>query len=252
MGSIETAFARNLHAYVETFRWLGLGEGVDVLEMSDGMAACFGVGSPLTTVKGLPGNETNEQLREIETFFRTHGVPDITVELAPWSDTATQEVLAARGYVISGAEDVVMFTVADRALVPTSTTLEVTEISTEDFVEISRRGFQDGVGPDLERLLAVAPRLPGSVSLGVRCRDRMIACGQAVFDKDAMIFGNDNTLSDARRLGAQTALIRARLALGGGPIALAEVEPESGSERNYLRCGFEIAYTRTHFSRTLD
>jgi hypothetical protein len=34
-------------------------------------------------------------------------------------------------------------------------------------------------------------------------------------------------------------------------MAVAEVEPGSTSERNYLRCGFTIAYTRTHYSRAL-
>jgi hypothetical protein len=65
---------------------------------------------------------------------------------------------------------------------------------------------------------------------------------------DVVVFGNDATLPTARRHGAQTALIEARLnATPEGVIATAEVAPGSGSERNYLRCGFVVAYTRSHY-----
>ena len=95
--------------------------------------------------------------------------------------------------------------------------------------------------------------LPGSLRLGVRAGGRVIACGQAVTDEDAVIFGNYNTIADARRRGAQTALIQARLAMAEtSALAIAEVAPGSGSERNYVRCGFEIAYTRSLFTRPLD
>jgi hypothetical protein len=87
----------------------------------------------------------------------------------------------------------------------------------------------------------------------VRAGDRWIACGQAISDDDVVIFANDTTIPEARRLGAQTALIQARLTMvGEDAVAVAEVAPGSGSERNYIRCGFEIAYTRTHYQLALD
>jgi hypothetical protein len=67
-----------------------------------------------------------------------------------------------------------------------------------------------------------------------------------------VIFGNDGTRPEARGRGAQRALIDTRLgALPAGCVAVAEVEPGSGSEHKYLRCGFDIAYTRTHYVRSL-
>jgi acyl-CoA synthetase (NDP forming) len=68
------------------------------------------------------------------------------------------------------------------------------------------------------------------------------------------IFGNDNTHPRERRRGHQRLLIEARLGLAlqlGLAHAIAEVAPGSTSERNYLRCGFERAYIRTHYSRDL-
>jgi len=47
--------------------------------------------------------------------------------------------------------------------------------------------------------------------------------------------------------------IAARLAAApAGKIAMAEVAPESGSERNYLRCGFRIAYARSQYLKVLS
>jgi hypothetical protein len=56
------------------------------------------------------------------------------------------------------------------------------------------------------------------------------------------------------RAGAQTALIFARMAVAATrPFAFwaAEVAPGSTSERNYLRRGFDIGYTRAHCTRAL-
>ena len=47
-------------------------------------------------------------------------------------------------------------------------------------------------------------------------------------------------------------LIRARLDLvRRGVVAVAEVNPGAGSERNYLRSGFQIAYQRRHYTKPL-
>jgi hypothetical protein len=249
----ERVFARNLRAFVATYRALGAGADVEVLAVAGGVAAFVGIGSPLTTVKGIASAVTADELVEVEAFFRAHRVPAATVELAPWRDNATRELLVSRGYEIAGEENVVTRTVAADMVDPERSALEVIRLGVEDFVAISWHGLKQPVDPLMEELLGVSARLPGTARLGVRAGDRVIACGQAVTDDGAVIFGNDNTVADARRLGAQTALIQARIAMAEtGALAAAEVAPGSGSERNYLRCGFEIAYTRSLFSRRLD
>ena len=85
---------------------------------------------------------------------------------------------------------------------------------------------------------------------GVRDGVRWIGCAQAVTYDDVVIFGNDGTDPAERGRGVQTALITGRLeALPAGTLVTAEVAPGSGSERNYLRCGFQIAYERTSYVR---
>ena len=53
MVMTERVFARNLRAFVDTYRALGAGADVDVLEVAGGVAAFVGIGSPLTTAKGI-------------------------------------------------------------------------------------------------------------------------------------------------------------------------------------------------------
>src|SRR5262245_38816660 len=85
----ERVFARDLAAHVTTHQALAVDSNVDMLEVAGGVAAFMGVGSPLTTVKGLPGDVTPEELEQLEAFFSMRHV-SITVELAPWSGTATR------------------------------------------------------------------------------------------------------------------------------------------------------------------
>jgi hypothetical protein len=68
------------------------------------------------------------------------------------------------------------------------------------------------------------------------------------------LFGNDATLASARRRGAQRAAIQQRLTSAaevGLSLVAAEVASGSSSERNYLRCGFVVAYSRAHNARRL-
>lgn len=252
MVRAERALAHNLRVHVETRRSARAHLDVDVLEVEGSVAAFMGVGSPLTTVKGLRGDATSHGLAEIEAFFRAHRAPAVTIELAPWLDATTREVLVRRGYQLAGHEDVVSRVVdADAAVLPRPT-LEVTAIAVEPWVAISQQGFDRPIDDAVRELVDVAVRLPGSVRLGVRAGDRWIACGQVVVEDDTVIFANDSTIPEARRMGAQTALIQARLAtVNDGSLVIAEVAPGSRSERNYLRCGFEVAYTRTQFTYSI-
>jgi hypothetical protein len=107
-------------------------------------------------------------------------------------------------------------------------------------------------GPLAHDLTLASVDLPDVRLAGVRDDGRWIAAAQSVPSGDVVIFGNDGTHPAARGRGAQRALIEDRLAaLPAGTLATAEVAPGSTSERNYLRCGFRIAYTRDLHVRAL-
>ena len=77
---------------------------------------------------------------------------------------------------------------------------------------------------------------------------KAISAGMLFIYDDVAILAGASTVSEARRQGAQTALLDARLKfaqLQGCKIAMMGALPGSQSQRNAEKNGFRIAYTRT-------
>jgi hypothetical protein len=251
MRTIERAMARNLHDYVAAHRHVVPDSDAACIEVANGIAAFTGVGSPLTTVKAAGPGVSPSDLDEIESFFRRHRVPAVTIELAPWLPDESVHVLRDRGYLPVGNEDVVAMTTSSAPSLPSS--LPVEAIPLGAWPVVMRRCFELNEESPANELVAAAAHLPDSRLYGIRENELWIAAAQSVSYGDVVIFGNDGTNPDARNGGAQTALIKHRLEeIAPGTTIAAEVAPGSGSERNYLRCGFQIAYTRTHHARRLN
>ena len=247
---LEDAAGRNLADYVATLRRVAPELGAEAIEIAGGAAAFTGIGSPLTTVKGVGPQLSPRDLDEIESFFRDRGATAVSIELAPWPGGAAEQVLRERGYGPADHEDVVA-----AAAVPERPggSSRAEAMPWRAWVHVMRRTSEMPDAPPTDALVTAAAHLPDAQLYGVREDDRWIACAQSVACGDVLIFGNDGTLPEARRYGAQTALIAARLAVApAGKIAMAEVEPGSGSERNYLRCGFRIAYARSQYLKVLS
>lgn len=257
MAEVEAAIARNLEDYVAAVAAAGLDAPVTSLAVAGGVAAFTGVGSPLTTVKGIGPTLTASDLDEIEGFFREQGQPSVTIELAPWRSGSTADLLGERGYRVDGSEDVVV-AIAGRRSAATGDPVPIRVPPVEDVPADEQAGvvrYVHGLeeGTTLERLVLASLDLPGSELLGVRGGSAgWLACAQSVPYGSVWVLGNDGTHPSAERQGAQRSLIEQRLArVPRGNTVTAEVAPGSGSERNYQRAGFAVAYARTHHVRTL-
>jgi hypothetical protein len=248
LPTIERAMACDLRDYVAAYCRLAPRAGATSTDVAGGVAAFTGPDSPLTTVKGAGPNLSARDLGAIEAFFADQGAATVTIEMAPWITDDTARALAEFGYHVADHEDVVV-SGAQR----TEPGLPVEDVAIEAWPAVMRRCFELVEGSVLVDLFAASALLPGCRLYGVRDATDWIACATTVPYDPVVIFGNDGTRPEARGRGAQRALIDARLgALPAGCVAVAEVEPGSSSERNYLRSGFAIAYTRTHFTRTLS
>jgi len=249
MPRIERPATLNLRSYVATLRRLAPELGAASFAVAGGTAAFAGIGSPLSTVKGTGPRISTQDLQEVESFFHRHGAPAVTIEVAPWLTETSRPMLGDRGYGLAGHEDVV----ATTSVVPFSEKPRgVGIIPTEASSQVMRLSYELPDDSGSKHLTAAAANLDNAQLHGVRDNHRWVACGQSVVYGDIAIFGCDGTLPEARGRGAQTALIEQRLqGLTPGMIAVAEVAPGSGSERNYLRCGFRVAYARTHYVRSL-
>lgn len=260
---LERAAARNLVDYVSSYRGAYPALEATAMPLAGGTAAFTGDASPLTTIKGAGPDITDDQLELVEAFLRGRGARRIVLEAAPWITAPTLARLRHHGYQPGDAENVVICTETGRPGASASGDhdsqldllgLQVEEVPAEEWPALMRAGFglaDDDVGGPLS---VASAQLPRTRLLGVRDEQgAWIACAQASDCGAAMILGCDATIPRARGRGAQQALIRARLDLvRRGVVAVAEVSPGGGSERNYLRSGFSIAYQRRHYLKALD
>jgi GNAT superfamily N-acetyltransferase len=243
MAAVERAVARNLAEYVAAVSVEVPGLGATSVAVGGGVAAFTGAGSPLTTVKGAHGLAAHD-LDAIESFFRDRGHTAATVELAPWPDDGTALLLAARGYQAAEREDVVTAVAPVTALrVPGTPLVEV--VGLDAWPDLVRGSYEDEEGSPTWSLVVASARLADIRIVGVRAEGHWVGGAQSVPYGEVVIFGNDGTHPDHRGRGIQRALIEDRLTtVPAGAIVAAEVAPGSQSERNYLRCGFRLGYTR--------
>ena len=254
MRKTERAMASNLRDFVATNHRLLPQVGAACVDFAGGVAAFNGMGSPLSTVKGTGPQISAGDLAEAEAFFRAHGAAAVVIEAAPWLTEESISALGAGGYEVAGTEDVVA---ATAGVAPgkdlRGDAFHVGTVPLAEWPELMRRSYELPDEPAARELVAAAAHLPGAHLYGIRDNERWIACAQSIAYDDVVIFGCDGTLPDARGRGAQMTLIAARLkAVQAGKVVVAEVAPGSGSERNYLRSGFQIAYTRAHYIRSLS
>lgn len=115
--------------------------------------------------------------------------------------------------------------------------------------------YEDSGSAQWHAIAEAAAILPGAIRFGVLDNGNgWIACAQILPAAGVRLFANDATMKPARGRGAQTATIQERLraaAFHRFSCVAAEVAPGSISERNYLRCGFHLSYTRTHYARKI-
>jgi hypothetical protein len=247
---LEQSAAENLLQYARAYAVVAPARRADWLAFG-GVAGYTGVESPLTTVKGAGPELTDAMLDEVEAFFAARDVSRVAIEAAPWLTLDSIARLETRGYIPAGGEDVMIREVPSSAVVAPD--LVVEPVPPAEWPELMRRAFELPDDVTWRELCGAAARLDGAVLLGVRDdTGAWMACAQSVRAGDAHILGCDGTLPHARGRGAQLALIAARLKqMPPGALVGAEVEPGGGSQRNYFRAGFRLAYHRTHYWRTL-
>jgi hypothetical protein len=260
---IELAEARALEAVVAA-----CGDGAVTLSIASGTVLIRGPGSPLNKVAGLGFTPlTAADLTRIEHVFAERGVT-IQIELATHADPSVSKLLCARGYELSGFENVLGRRVDELGATRTSPDVSikraVSDLDRETWVSVLTEGFSapvegesiaehdsfdrealEGVFRDLADKPSVAKWLAslngqvvGAASMGVR-------------DGIAQLFGTA-TLPSARRRGVQSSLLAARLGAARAQacdLAVVTTQPGSKSHHNVRRAGFELLYARAVWLR---
>ncbi len=260
----EAADAVLQSAYVRAHARLRPAEGACEEWIAGGHAAYAGAESPLTQAVnfGMQGVVTETEVDQLEGFFAVRGAA-VNLEQCPLADASLLMLLNGRGYRIA-EQTTKLF----RPLRPADTELAFDPTSpvqvrvaapedADEWVRVVCAGFTDS-GSDVPPLIADVGRA-SFMKEGARCwlaeiDGRAVGGGLVYCHAGVASLATTATHPDWRGRGAQTALLRARLADGaaqGCDLAAVSTQPGSTSQRNVERQGFRVAYTRCKFEQAV-
>ena len=237
--------------------------GVGAVErIAGGFAIYCGSGSPVTQAVGL-GLESavsEEEFDRLEEFYRSRNEA-VRVETCPLADASLVRHFGERGYRVTEFSNVMALPLRDSSFAaatcnpPAGVTIERIGKQQMDLWTLTvSQGFSENfpvtqeilevmkmfaLGANVECYLA---RVNGAVAGGAT-----LALRQGV----AGLFGA-STLPAFRNRGVQTALLKERLRRAmteNCDLAVCIAQPGSSSQRNVVRQGFSVLYTRVKFER---
>jgi hypothetical protein len=253
---LERAEAHSNAKFVEARARVSPESGASWIEVAGTYAMFDAVDSPVTQTFGLGLFEpaTAAVLEEIESFFKTRGAP-VCHEVSPLAGLPLATLLSERGY-----RPIEFTSVMYRALGPDSDLgssrnekIWVRPIEGGEaglWARTAARGWSAELPAITEFLLEMGPvsvEREDSVSFIAELDGQPIATAVLCFAGGIALFGGAATVPEARKQGAQLALLEARLRYGaeaGCDLAMMCAAPGSASQRNAERHGFRIAYTR--------
>jgi GNAT superfamily N-acetyltransferase len=234
--------------------------GATAEPFAGGWAIFAGVDSPVTQAfaLGLGGPVEEDEIARMEDFFHSRGAAT-NVELCPYADISIVDIFRKRGYSLSEFSNVFV-----RELAP-----EDAQLSFNDAVRVRHpeshearlwaetvaRGFMpEGELPQM-MIDLMSTSLHSAVGAFFLAEiDGQIAGGGVLTIHDGVAsLGGASTLPAFRNRGAQTALLRARLAFAaaqGCDIVMVTTLPGSTSQRNVERQGFRVVYTRSKLQKS--
>lgn len=226
----------------------------DAIEIAGGLGAFTGANSPLSQTYGIVAPVTAQDVAAITAFYETRGATP-RVFVSPLSDASVAVELAAASYVPCEYENVL----ASNCFDPEAAYDQRIGIASDlgAWAVASAQGFtgRDSLGPEdvaIARVIAFSDGVYPTQA----CVDGRIVATAAMDIKDgcAGLFAG-STLTEFRGRGWQIAMIRDRIARardGGARFMRATAQPMSASERNFIRCGFQVLYTRSLWERRRD
>jgi len=261
---IELAEAQAAVGGAETMRRLRPESGAAVEPIAGGFAIYCGANSPTTQAvgMGLDGPVNDEEFDRLENFYGSRSEP-VRVETCPLADASLIGHFGKRGYRVTEFSNVMALSL-DRESglenwegpLPGVGIEQVGHGPIDLWTLTVSQGFAEK-GPVVPEIVDVMKMF--ALSVGVECYlarvDGKVAGGGtlAIRDGVAGLFGA-STLPAFRRRGVQAALLHARLARAaeaGCDLAVCLAQPGSTSQRNIVRRGFTVLYTRVKFEREL-
>lgn len=252
---LERTEARASADFIETRARLYPESGAEWIDVAGAYAMFDGVGSPITQTFGLGlFDEVGEsEMEKLEAFFRDRGA-DVFHEVSAMSDLSLMPLLNGRGYRPIELTSVMYRPLDESSDLAAKNDRIVTKIVSGDEVEIwakTSAGAWITEAPELADYMLgfgrVSAQCAGSYPFLAELDGQPVATGMLFIDGDTAMLAGASTLPAFRRLGAQNALLAARLRFArerGCTLAAMGALPGSQSQKNAQKNGFNIAYTR--------
>jgi GNAT superfamily N-acetyltransferase len=252
---LERAEARSNAGFVEARAAVFPDSGACWIEVAGAYAMFDGVNSPSTQTFGLGLLQpvTSAVMEEIEEFFQRRGAP-VFHEVSPLADIALLALLNERGYQPIEFTSVMVRPIRldIRRAESSSARIQVRLIREEErelWAQTSARGWSElteyaDLMLDMARVCA---QKSDALSFIAELEGQPIATGAMILGNGVALLAGASTIPEARRQGAQLALLEGRLhhaSEQGCDLAMMCAAPGSSSQRNAERNGFRIAYTR--------
>jgi GNAT superfamily N-acetyltransferase len=260
---IELAEAQAAAAAAEALAAFRPDASVAIAKIAGGCAVYCGANSPVTQAVGLglAGVVGEEEFDALEQFYASRNEP-VRVETSPLADHSLIEQFGRRHYRVTEFTNVMARPVCEEfakesAALDGEITVERVPRERLDLWNLTvAQGFADGAAVpreilDVMRAFASAPQ----VECYLARVNAAVAGGGTIIVRDGVagLFGA-STLPAYRNRGVQTALLRRRMmraAEAGCDLVVCLAQPGSSSQRNVVRRGFEVLYTRVKFERDL-
>jgi GNAT superfamily N-acetyltransferase len=247
----DHALAKRIEATEAAVSRIFGGSVAEFMEFAGGVAVFAGVGSPVTHAMGtgMAGPVSAAEIERMEEFYRSRG-SYAEIDLCPLCDPEYLAALSARGYRVVEVTNQMVRTL-DRAPAPDP---RVEKAEPEVYAAVALEGFFGADPPEALKPIGRAMTNPPLDSFICRIGGEPAAGGGfGMHEGMGFLFG-DATLDRFRGRGLQFALIEARMAAAFAQdcdMAYASVGTGTQSQRNYERCGFQVAYTRIGLRREL-
>jgi hypothetical protein len=255
---LERAEAHASAGFVETRARLRPDIGAQWIEVAGTYAMFDGPSSPLTQTFGLALFEPAraDDLETIESFYGSLGAP-VFHEVSPLADKALLPLLAERNYRPVELTSVMFLPLEGRAPIVPEAEVQVRIVGPEDqelWAQTAAGGWSQhaefaGIVLELARITAARAQ---ALSFLAELDGRAVATGALSIHGGVALLAGASTIPEARKRGAQRALLEARLCHAvscGCDLAMMCAEPGSASQRNAERQGFRVAYTRIKWGR---
>jgi GNAT superfamily N-acetyltransferase len=252
---LERTEARGNREFVEARAVVDPKRGAEWAEIGGTFAMFDGVGSPLTQTFGLGMFQaiSEEEFDLLEQFFLERG-SDVFHEVCPLSDESARTLLNERGYKAIEYSSVLFRPISTDVRLqvkPNEQILVRTVESGEEqlWADTALKGwgeFEEFL--DFMRELGQVQARSEAIAFIGELNGEPIATGSLIINDDVALLAGASTIPEARRKGAQNALLETRLRYAAGQgctVGMMVASPGSGSQRNAERNGFRIAYTRT-------